>query len=222
MDDAVSDRVRVRRHPERGAYDPAVIRQILDEAYICHVGLVAGGHPLVLPTVHVRVGDCIYLHGAAANAMFAAAVGQEVCVTATIIDGLVMARAVYDHSMNYRSVVVLGLAEDVSEPAEKRMALRELVEHVARGRTRDAREPSDGELATTRVLRIPIAEASAKVRVGPPKDAAEDLSLPVWAGVVPLRLVAGEPQPDALTPAGTPLPAYLRPAVITSRGGGPP
>ncbi len=222
LENAVSERVRVRRHPERGGYEPAVIRQILDEAYICHVGLVAGGHPLVLPTVHVRVDDRVYLHGAAANAMFAAAVGREVCVTATIIDGLVMARAVYDHSMNYRSVVVLGIAEDVTEPAEKRMALRELVEHVVRGRSQDAREASDSELAATRVLRVPITEASANVRVGPPKDAGEDLSLPVWAGVVPLRLAAGDPQPDALMLEGIPLPDYLRPAAVTSRGGGPP
>ncbi len=218
MDGAVSERVRVRRHGDRGVYDQAVIEQILDEAYICHVGFVADGQPMVLPTVHVRVGSAVYLHGAVANAMFAAAVGHSICVTATIIDGLVMARSVYDHSMNYRSVVVLGVAEDVTDPDEKRMALRALVDHVVAGRSRDAREASDNEVLATRVLRLRIAEASAKVRSGPPTDADENLALPVWAGVVPLRLVAGAPEPDALMAGDVPLPEYLEPERVTARG----
>jgi len=218
MEGAVSARVRVRRHADRGVYEQAVIEQILDEAYICHVGFVADGQPMVLPTVHVRVGAAVYLHGAVANAMFAAAVDHSVCVTATIIDGLVMARSVYDHSMNYRSVVVLGVAEDVTDPDEKRMALRALVEHVVAGRSREAREPSDSDVRSTRVLRVAISEASAKIRSGPPKDAAENLALPIWAGVVPLRLVAGDPVPDELMARDIPLPEYLEPERVTARG----
>ena len=215
--DAVSERVRLRRHAERGSYDPEVIEGILDEAYFCHVGFVAEGHPVVLPTVHVRLGDWLYLHGAAANAMFAACAGQTVCVTATILDGLVLARSVYDHSMNFRSVVVFGVAEDVVDAEEKRDALRALVDHVVAGRSLEAKEPTELELKATRVLRVSIDEASAKVRTGPPKDAVANLALGVWAGVVPLRLVAGEPVQDVQIAGDIPLPGYLQPERLASR-----
>lgn len=218
MENPASERMRVRRHPERGVYDPSVIDQILDEAYLCHVGFVAAGQPMVLPTVHVRLGGNLYLHGAAANAMFAACAGQKVCLTATILDGLVLAHSVYDHSMNYRSVVVVGVAEDVQDPEEKRLALRALVEHVVAGRAAEAREPSEPELRATRVLRLPLDEASAKVRSGPPVESEADRSLPVWAGVVPLRTMAGAPVPDPTMKQDIPLPEYLDPGRLAARG----
>lgn len=212
------DRLRVRRHPERGVYDPAAIAAILDEAYLCHVGFVSGGQPMVLPTIHARIGQNLYLHGAAANAMFAACAGQPVCLEATILDGLVLARSVYDHSMNYRSVVVVGTAEDVTDPDEKRLALERLVEHVVPGRSAEAREPSEAELRATRVLRLCLAEASAKVRQGPPAESEADRQLPVWAGVVPLRLVPGEPEPDPTMASAIPVPAYLAAQRLAGRG----
>jgi nitroimidazol reductase NimA-like FMN-containing flavoprotein (pyridoxamine 5'-phosphate oxidase superfamily) len=192
-------RTTVRRQRDRGRYERALVHSILDEALICHVGFTMDdGQPVVLPTIHARVGEVLYLHGAPASHMLRSlAGGVPACVTATLVDGIVFARSAFHHSMNYRSVVVLGAATAVEDEDEKRMALDALVEHVAVGRVADARPVDDAELRKTLVLRVPIDEASAKVREGGPLDDEEDLSYPVWAGVVPLRIVGGEPEPDA-------------------------
>ncbi|HZP91074.1 MAG TPA: pyridoxamine 5'-phosphate oxidase family protein [Actinomycetota bacterium] len=189
-----TERTRVHRHPERGTHDREVVERTLDEALFCHVGYVVDGSPRVLPTIHVRVHDTIYIHGSSASHMLRAIRGgAEVCLVATILDGLVLARSAFNHSMNYRSAVVFGPAREVTDPDEKWMAQRALVEHVCPGRAEQARMPDERELAQTSILAIPLREASAKVRTGPPKDDEEDLSLPVWAGVLPLRTTAGEP-----------------------------
>jgi nitroimidazol reductase NimA-like FMN-containing flavoprotein (pyridoxamine 5'-phosphate oxidase superfamily) len=201
-----SARTTVRRLRERGVYDAETIESILDEALICHVGVVVDGAPLVLPTVHARRGRTVYLHGAPANALLRAGDGGEVCVTATLVDGLVLARSAFHHSVNYRSVVVRGPARAVTDPDEKRTALESLVEHVAAGRGRETREPTDEELRATLVLAVPLDEASAKVRTGPPKDEPEDHALSHWAGVLPLTVVPGLPEPDPDVPAGRPVP----------------
>jgi nitroimidazol reductase NimA-like FMN-containing flavoprotein (pyridoxamine 5'-phosphate oxidase superfamily) len=211
VETAPSPRTTVRRHPERGLYDRPTIDAILDEALFCHVGFVADGRPFVIPTIHARAGDVLYLHGSPASRMLRTlAGGLDVCVTVTILDGLVLARSVYNHSMNYRSVVVLGNARPVEDRAEKLAALTAIVEHVAAGRSRDARAPSEKELAGTLVLALPLDEASAKVRTGPPKDFEDDVPLPIWAGVVPLRLVAGEPEAAEDLPDGLTVPGYAR------------
>jgi uncharacterized protein len=205
----LSPRVTVRRHPERGVYDRAAINAILDEALFCHVGFVLDWQPFVIPTIHARVDDLLYLHGSPASRMLRElAGGVDVCVTATLLDGVVLARSVYKSSLNYRSVVVLGRAGAVEGPDEKRLALEAVVEHVAPGRSRDARLPKDEELAATTVLALPIKEASAKVRTGPPKDLEDDVALPIWAGVIPLRMIADTPVAEARVPAGFEVPAY--------------
>jgi nitroimidazol reductase NimA-like FMN-containing flavoprotein (pyridoxamine 5'-phosphate oxidase superfamily) len=192
-----TDRTRIHRLPERGNYDPAVINAILDEALICHVGFVVEGRPAVIPTIHARVGDHLYFHGSPAAGMLRTLRGGvDACVTVTLLDGLVLARSAFHHSMNYRSVVVFGKAEEVVDRDEKIRVLDKLVEHVCRGRSADARRPNEQELKQTLVLRIPIAEASAKIRTGPPKDDEEDYALPIWAGVLPLALTPSVPVPD--------------------------
>ncbi len=202
-------RIAVRRHPERGVYERAVVNAILDEAIYCHVGFVHDDRPFVIPTIHARVDDVLYLHGAPASRMLRElAAGIDVCVTATLLDGLVLARSLYNHSLNYRSVVVLGRARTV-EAEEKARALAAIVDHVVPGRARDARAATDKELAGTRVLAVPISDASAKVRTGPPSDFEADLALATWAGVVPLGTVAGEPETDERVPAGVEVPAYV-------------
>lgn len=196
--DLLTPRTTLRRLPKRGSHDPATIEAILDEALVCHVGFAVEGQPYVIPTIHGRSGDRLYLHGSAASRMLKIlAGGVPVCVTVTIVDGLVMARSAFHHSMNYRSVVVLGTATLVEDAAEKVEALRVIVEHVAPGRWSEVRPPSDVELKATTVLSLPIAEASAKVRTGPPIDDEEDYALPCWSGVIPLRTVALEPEADA-------------------------
>jgi uncharacterized protein len=198
-----SGKTRVRRLPERGRYDRDTIYAILDEALICHVGFVVEGHPVVIPTIHTRVGDDLYFHGSPAAGMLRnLREGADACVNVTLVDGLVLARSAFHHSMNYRSVVVFGKAEEVTDREEKLRVLAALVEHVCRGRSADARGPNEKELKQTIVLRIAIREASAKVRTGPPGDEPEDYALPVWAGVLPLTLMPGAPVPDnnAATP----------------------
>jgi uncharacterized protein len=224
---AVSTRSRVRRHPERGIYDREAIDAILDEAVICHVGFVVDKQPFVIPTIHARVGGLLYLHGSPASRMLRTLTeGVDVCVTATLLDGVVLARSVYKSSLNYRSAVVLGRARSVDEHDEKRVALEAVVEHVAPGRSRDARPPSTEELHATTVLALRIDEASAKVRIGPPGDFDHDLELPIWAGVIPLRLTAGTPETEARVPDGLPVPpyatAYRRPAGRRSDGSSAP
>jgi uncharacterized protein len=202
---------RVRRHPERGRYERAEIDAILDEALFCHVGFVDAGRPFVIPIIHARVGADLYLHGSPASRMLRELAEEvDVCVTATLLDGIVLARSVYNHSLNYRSAVVLGRARKLDDRQEKLKALEAIVEHVVPGRSREARAPSEKELAGTSVLALPIDEASAKVRTGPPGDFDDDLELPVWAGVIPLSTVAGEPLTDELVPSHVALPGYVR------------
>lgn len=205
-----SPRTRVKRHAERGRYERATIHAILDEGFLCHVGFTDARGPVVIPTGYARDGDHLYLHGAAANSALAALrTGSPVCVTVTLLDGLVLARSAFHHSMNYRSVVVFAVATEVTDLEEKRRALQAIVEHIVPGRGADARPPSDLELRTTRVVRLPIDEASAKVRTGGPIDDPEDMGLPVWAGEVTLRVVPGPAvaAPDIL--AGVEAPGYV-------------
>jgi nitroimidazol reductase NimA-like FMN-containing flavoprotein (pyridoxamine 5'-phosphate oxidase superfamily) len=190
-------RTQVRRMPARGAYDRAQIHSILDEGYLCHVGFSVDGQPYVIPTGYGRAGETIYFHGSAASRMLKT-VGQgiEMCLTVTLIDGYVLARSAFHHSMNYRSVVVLGKARSVTDPEEKREALRCITNHIVPGRWEEVREPTEKELKATHVLALPLEEVSAKIRTGPPIDDEEDYSLPVWAGVVPIRSEPGEPVAD--------------------------
>jgi nitroimidazol reductase NimA-like FMN-containing flavoprotein (pyridoxamine 5'-phosphate oxidase superfamily) len=180
---------------------------ILDEGLVCHLGVVTDLGPVVLPTAYVRSGDRIYLHGARANAALLAAVGKSVCVTVTLVDGLVLARSAFNHSMNYRSVVIFGVAHEVTDPERKRAVLTDFVEHVAPGRSAGTRAPTDNELRATLVMYLPLVESSAKVRTGPPHDDPADMALPYWAGVVPLSIVAGPPEPDEAS-AGMPVPEH--------------
>lgn len=201
-----TDRTKVRRLAERGRSDRATVHEVIDEAYVAHVGFVVDGEPRVLPMTYGRDGDVLYLHGAVGNAMLRASAGAEVCVTITLLDGLVLARSAFHHSMNYRSVVLLGRAEKVEDEDEKRRAFDAIVDHVLAGRSEVARPANPSELRQTLVLRLPIQEGSAKVRTGGPVDDDEDLDLPVWAGVVPLGLVAGPPEQDPAQPATYPPP----------------
>lgn len=190
-------RTQVRRLPKRAAYDKEQVHAILDEGYICHVGFVVDGQPYVIPTGYARFGDQIYIHGSSASRMLrSAGEGVDVCVTVTLVDGFVLARSVFHHSMNYRSVVVLGKARLVTELEEKQAALRCFTNHIVAGRWEEARQPTEQELKATSVLALPLEEVSAKVRTGPPVDDEEDYSMPIWAGVVPVRPVLGEALPD--------------------------
>jgi len=204
-----TERTRVVRESHRGAYDRETIDKILDEGFVCHVGFSVEGQPYVIPTLFARVGDAIYFHGSAASRMLRnVSGGIPVCVTVTLTDGFVLARSVFNHSMNYRSVVALGKATLVEAPEEKREALHAFTEKIIAGRWNDARQPSEKELKATSVLRLPLTEVSAKMRVGPPKDDAADYALPVWAGVIPLVLKPGAPIRDEKCDASIPTPAY--------------
>lgn len=205
----LSDRVTVKRLPHRAAYDLATIHAILDEGLVCHVAFLVDGQPCVIPTLYVRLGDHVYLHGSPASRMLQALQqGGTVCIAVTLVDGLVLARSAFHHSMNYRSVVLYGAPAVVEDPVRKAEVLRGLTDHVIPGRWQDIREPSDQELRRTLVVSIPITEASAKVRTGPPLDDEPDYALPVWAGVVPLRLAAAEPIPDPRLDPGIAPPLY--------------
>ena len=211
MSETNSPRTTVKRHAERGHYDRATIDPILDEGLVAHVGFAVEGQPYVIPTLYARVGATLYFHGAAANRMLDnMAEGIPVCVTVTLIDGLVLARSHYSHSANYRSVVVLGRAREVTDRAEKLASFEALVEQVAKGRWADARQPSEVEIRTTRVLALPIEEASAKVRTGPPKDDPDDIDLPIWAGVIPFETAALEPIPAPGLDSKLAVPEYAR------------
>jgi uncharacterized protein len=206
-------RTRVVREPQRAVYDRDTVNQILDEAFLCHVGFVANSNsdsqPFVIPTSYGRDGDVLYIHGSAASRMLRNLdQGVPVCVTVTLLDGLVLARSVFNHSMNYRSVVILGTATIVDDPAEKLAALRALSEHIIPNRWDDSRQPNDKELKATSVLRLPIDEFSAKVRVGPPVDDDEDYSFPTWAGVIPLEMTVGAAIRDERCEQE--MPAYLK------------
>ena len=202
-------RTTVKRHPERGAYDRETIDAILDEALICHVGFALDGQPFVMPTIHARDGDVLYVHGSPGSRLLRnLKTGIDMCVTVTLLDGLVLARSVYNHSMNYRSVVVLGRARELTDRDEKLRAMERVVEHVVPGRWADARRPSEKEIKATTILALPLNEASAKVRSGPPTDDEDDLSLAVWAGVIPLTLAPGAPIAD--DEVDTALPEYAQ------------
>jgi uncharacterized protein len=205
-----TDRATLRRHRERGDYDRELAYAILDEALICHVGFSTGESPFVTPMTYARIDDALYLHGAAGNRMLRALVeGSPACVTVTLLDGLVLARSAFHHSMNYRSVMLFGVPERVEDDDEKRAAVTALLEHMVPGRSADARGPSDTELKTTMFLRFTIDEGSAKVRTGPPLDDDEDLDLGFWAGVVPFERVVLAPLPDAQLPDSLGVPEYL-------------
>jgi nitroimidazol reductase NimA-like FMN-containing flavoprotein (pyridoxamine 5'-phosphate oxidase superfamily) len=206
-----TQRTQVKRLPDRGAYDSETVFKILDEGLICHVGFSVDGQPYVIPTGFARVEDTLYIHGSAASRMLRTlAEGVQVCVTVTLLDGLVLARSAFHHSMNYRSVVMLGRATLVSDPTEKIKALEAFTEHIVRGRWNDVRLPTESELKATTVLALPLAEVSAKIRNGPPKDDAEDYELPIWAGVVPLAITSGAPIGDPRLNAGLEPPAYAK------------
>ncbi len=206
-----TDRTKLKRLPKRGHFDRETVYGILDEGFICHVGFAPGGQPVVIPTGYARVDDTLYIHGSQASRMLKTlAGGVDACVTVTIIDGLVLARSAFHHSMNYRSVVIFGRATLIEDREEKYTALVALSEHIIRGRWNDVREPTEQEMRATTVLSLPIVEASAKIRTGPPLDDEEDYALSMWAGVVPLRLEAGEPIPDPRLSAEIRVPAYAR------------
>ena len=204
-------RTRVVREADRAVYDRKMIYRILDEGFLCHVGFAIDGQPFVIPTSYGRKDANLYIHGSAASRMLRQMKdGVAVCVTVTLLDGLVLARSVFNHSMNYRSVVILGKAVLVDDPEEKLGALRVLSEHIIPGRWDDARQPNDRELKATSVLRVAIEEFSAKVRTGPPIDDAEDYSFPTWAGVVPLEIKVGTPIDDSGLLPGRDVPAYVK------------
>jgi uncharacterized protein len=203
-------RTTLRRHRERGATDRAELYAVLDAGLICHLGVVADGVPVVLPTAYGRDGDTLYLHGSSANGAFGAAAGHRVCVTVTHLDGLVCARSVFSHSVNYRSAVVFGLATIVSDEDERRHALEVITDHLIPGRWTAARQPTKKEMAATAVLSLPLTEASVKIRTGGPADDPDDLDLDVWAGVLPAALTFGEPQPDPSLRDGIKLPDHIR------------
>jgi nitroimidazol reductase NimA-like FMN-containing flavoprotein (pyridoxamine 5'-phosphate oxidase superfamily) len=206
-----TERTQVHRLPKRGVYDREAVYRILDEGLVCHVGFVADGKPVVIPTGYGRHGDMLYVHGSTASRMFRAlGAGADVCVTITLVDGLVLARSAFHHSMNYRSVVIFGKAAVLEDPAAKREALHAFTEHVAPGRWQEIRQPSPKELQATTVLAIPLQEVSAKVRTGPPLDDEEDYALLVWAGVLPLNVSTGSPLADDRLPAGIAVPEYVR------------
>jgi nitroimidazol reductase NimA-like FMN-containing flavoprotein (pyridoxamine 5'-phosphate oxidase superfamily) len=205
------DDVRVRRHPERSAHDADSVHAVLDAGLIAHVGTVRDGKPVVIPMFYVRDGDSMLLHGApAAGVLRRAQAGIEVCVTTTLLDGLVLARSAFNHSMNYRSVVVIGTAEPVTDPDEKAAALDRFVERLTPGRQDDLRPTTGKEIQGTTVLRLSLATASAKVRTGPPVDEDEDYALDIWAGVVPLETTYGPPEPDPRLSSGTAVPTGVQ------------
>jgi len=206
-----TERTKLKRLPKRGRFDRETVYGILDEGFICHVGFAPEGQPFVIPTGYARVDDKLYIHGSQASRMLRTlSNGVDACVTVTIVDGLVLARSAFHHSMNYRSVVVFGRATLVEDREEKSAALLALSEHIVRGRWADVRQPTEQELKLTTVLRLPLEEASAKIRTGPPLDDEEDYALPIWAGVVPLKLVAGEPVADPRLSEGIEAPPYAR------------
>ena len=203
-------RTTLRRHRERGMTDRADLYTVLDAGLICHLGVISGGVPMVLPTAYGRDGDTLYVHGSSANGVYGAADGQQVCVTVTHLDGLVCARSVFTHSVNYRSAVVFGTATMVLDEDERWQALRIITDHLIPGRWAAARQPTRKEMAATSVLSVPLTEASVKIRTGMPKDEPEDLGLDVWAGVLPASVTFGEPEPDPLLREEIPVPAHIR------------
>jgi len=205
----VTERTRLVREANRAVYDREAIYKTLDEGFVCHVGFSVEGQPYAIPTMYARVGDAVYFHGSSISRMLRSlSAGAPVCITVTLTDGLVLARSVFNHSMNYRSVVALGHATLIDDPAEKLHALQAFTEKLIPGRWNDARQPNEKELKATSILKLPLTEVSAKVRTGPVEDDADDYALPVWAGVIPLRLVADKPLRDEHCDPAIPTPAY--------------
>jgi uncharacterized protein len=204
-----TDRTSLRRLPERARYDQQTVHSILDEGFICHVAFVVDGHPYALPTGYVRIGETLYLHGSTGSRL-GLQPGMDVCVTVTLLDGIVLARSAFHHSFQYRSVMVLGRTQLVTDESEKDAALGALVEHFMPGRSADARSGNRRELVATAVLAVPLEEVSAKIRTGDPKDDEKDYALPVWAGVMPLALTPGDPVPDSRLDPAIPVPAYVK------------
>ena len=206
-----TERTALKRLPTRGEYDRDAVFEILDEAFICQVGFIVDGKPVVIPTSYGRVADDLYIHGSAASRMLRSLEqGIDVCVSVTLIDGLVLARSAFHHSINYRSIVIFGKANVVDDSNEKTRALQAFTEHVVPGRWEEVRQPDENELKATLVLKLPLTEVSAKVRTGPPIDDEDDYNLAVWAGVVPLRLIADAPVIDDRVPTGIEAPEYVR------------
>ena len=210
MPNTARPRTEVRRLPDRGVYDPEFIKAVIDEALICHVGFNTDEGPVVIPTIHARVGDTLYLHGSPASRMLRSTPGEQVCVTITIVDAIVAARSTFHHSMNYRSVVIFGSPRVVDDQDERTIGFEAITEHVLPGRWAEARHPNDKENKGTKLLAMTIDEASAKTRSGPPGDEDFDMDLDVWAGIIPISVTAGEPisAPDLKT--GVEVPGYVR------------
>ncbi|HEX8547744.1 MAG TPA: pyridoxamine 5'-phosphate oxidase family protein [Cytophagaceae bacterium] len=210
-DSLKSKRTTVKRLAKRGVYDRETVYDIFDEALICHVGFIVNGIPMVLPTIHGRVGDNLYLHGSIGSQMLRASLNDiEISISATIVDGIVLARSLFNHSMNYRSAVVIGKAALVKDDEEKVLALKAMSDHVLKQRWEDARLPNEKELAQTMIVKVSISEGSAKIRTGPPGDDAEDMSLDIWAGVIPIQTIKAPPisAPDLRN--GIAFPEYLK------------
>jgi uncharacterized protein len=203
-------RTELHRHRERGRTDRDDLYAVLDAGLICHLGVIADDLPRVLPTGYGRLDDILYLHGSSANSTFMAGAGREVCVTVTHLDGFVCARSVFSHSMNYRSAMIYGVARLVTDPEEKTLALRTITEHLTPGQWSYARQPTRKELAATSALALPLTEASVKIRTGGPSDEPEDHEMDVWAGVVPVSMAFGEPEPDDVLRPGIAVPAHIR------------
>ena len=211
MDFRQTQRTTLKRLPKRGIYDRELVYRILDEGFICHVSFAVEGQPFVIPTGYARIADQLYIHGSQVSRMLRTlSQGIDVCIAVTLVDGLVLARSAFHHSLNYRSVVIFGRAAVVEEKEAKLAALFAFSEHVIPGRWNDVRQPTEQELKATTVLSLPLVEVSAKVRTGPPIDDEDDYALDVWAGVVPLQLVAGAPMPDPRLPSDVELPPYAR------------
>ena len=207
----ITGRNKIKRMPERGHYDHETVYAIVDEALICHVGIVQDGQPVVIPTIHARIGDSIVLHGAKASRLLKyVGEGHRVCITVTHIDGLVLARSVFHHSMNYRSAVIFGRGYVIEDLDERREAMRAITEHLIPGRWDDARQPTSKEDKGTAFVKINIEDASAKIRTGPPGDEDEDYTLPIWAGIIPIRPVYLQPEPDPVLNEGIDVPDYVK------------
>ncbi len=209
--EAPTPRTRVRRLPELGVYERERVEAIVDEALYCHLAWIGtDGDPRVIPTIHARIGDTLYVHGSAASTMLKTVkTGLPIAIAITIVDGIRFARSMFEHSMNYRTVIVYGTSEEVTDPDELSRVFDTITDHVAPGRSRDARRPNDEELRQTTFIKIPLDEASAKVSEGFPEEPDEDVALPVWAGILPLTMVPGEPQSDPLNQPGVSIPSYV-------------
>ena len=206
----ISNRNRVKRISNNSDYSKETVHAIIDEALFCHLGIIHDGKPVVIPTIHARMGDQIVFHGSNASRLLKISNNNEICVTITLLDGLVMARSLFNSSMNYRSAVIFGKGEIIKDHDERMAALKSITDHIAPGRWDDARQPNNSELKQTSVVRMPIDEASAKISVGPPDDEDEDYALDYWAGVIPINQTYGEPESDPILQEGITIPGYLK------------